>query len=711
MISVGDEVKLGERSGLVVTGIYLGEWDDGVLGSREWYWNLSDNSVVWRVPEIRECVAAQKGYRILSADYSQIEIKLMAFLSKDPNMLKALNARDASGNPTDIHCYISTMVYGERLKFTYEDMIVVIKEKAPGGKKHPRYKEFKRMRSNIKTTTFGVPYGSGAKGVAARCGITKEEAQQVIDDFFKQFPVLQKWLEDQGNRALTEYNTETPYHRKRFYDILRGMDEEGYDAERSQIRRWAGNHPIQACVSGSTRIFVEGDGYNSIVRHENQTISLWDGNRFVKATITAAGSKPLYRMKLANGLEIETSPDHKFLIATTHNKRQWHTLEELATKVSLPSRRNWRVVLTGEVPSWAYPLHIPTAIRGRAHNAKLVDLSTIANDKIALGEFLGRLASDGSCSLNKNGGSVSYLLVAEHEKYILPRLSEIASRISPIRVRTSRKRGKTKNGMDYAPVYRIELCSQSLVKQLIQIQVKARIPDFVWKDSVLLSSYIRGLYDGDGGVHPDGAALTWGCGDKHYQWAREVQEALLLFGIRSRMNVYPGEDGCIHLCIQKYDMPKFAERIGFMNPVKQAKAEAVKGTDFKGKAVYGQAIPIKSVVNTGLSVPMYDVVNSGTGQFMANGMVVHNSSADMLKEALRRIYSRIRGGILNGPRLYDARIIMVVHDEIVVMCADKDVEAVINIMKECMGEAYALIIGDVIPNEVDVSNELSWEKA
>jgi hypothetical protein len=45
------------------------------------------------------------------------------------------------------------------------------------------------------------------------------------------------------------------------------------------------------------------------------------------------------------------------------------------------------------------------------------------------------------------------------------------------------------------------------------------------------------------------------------------------------------------------------------------------------------------------------------------------------------------------------------------MCADKDVEAVINIMKECMGEAYALIIGDVIPNEVDVSNELSWEKA
>lgn len=703
--SVGDEVKLGEKEGLPIPGVYLGEWK-----GREWFWNLADDLIVWRVPEVRECIAAPPGYKVLAADYSQIEVKLMAFLSKDPGLLKALNAKDASGNSTDIHCYISTMVYGERLSFTYEDMILIIKEKADGGKKHPRYKGFKRMRSNIKTTTFGVPYGSGAKGVAARCGITEEEAQQVIDDFFKQFPVLKEWLDAQGIRATREGNTETPYHRKRFYDIPPRVDEE-FDAKIRQIRRWAGNHPIQACVSGSTRIFVEGDGYNSIVRHENQTISLWDGNRFVKATITAAGSKPLYRMKLANGLEIETSPDHKFLIATTHNKRQWHTLEELATKVSLPSRRNWRVVLTGEVPSWAYPLHIPTAIRGRAHNAKLVDLSTIANDKIALGEFLGRLASDGSCSLNKNGGSVSYLLVAEHEKYILPRLSEIASRISPIRVRTSRKRGKTKNGMDYAPVYRIELCSQSLVKQLIQIQVKARIPDFVWKDSVLLSSYIRGLYDGDGGVHPDGAALTWGCGDKHYQWAREVQEALLLFGIRSRMNVYPGEDGCIHLCIQKYDMPKFAERIGFMNPVKQAKAEAVKGTDFKGKAVYGQAIPIKSVVNTGLSVPMYDVVNSGTGQFMANGMVVHNSSADMLKDALRRIYSRIRGGVLNGPKLYDARIIMVVHDEIVMMCREDQAKAVATVMEECMAEAYDKIIGDAIPNKVDVMIEDAWEKS
>ena len=245
-INIGDEVKMGEP-GAPAVGCYLGQvLLPGESIPWELYRNLTNRTVEWRVPEIRECITAKKGYRILAADYSQIEIKLMAFLSQDPEMLRALNARDASGKPTDIHCYIATMVYGEKLGFTYDEMITVIKEKAPGGKQHPRFKEFKRMRSNIKTTTFGVPYGSGAKGVAERCGITEEEAQQVIDDFFKQFPVLQMWLKSQGMQAIRYGYTETPYHRKRFYPRIEDPDDPKNDVQVRQINRWAGNHPIQA---------------------------------------------------------------------------------------------------------------------------------------------------------------------------------------------------------------------------------------------------------------------------------------------------------------------------------------------------------------------------------------------------------------------------------------------------------------------------------
>jgi DNA polymerase-1 len=240
MAEIGKEIVLGERDGAPIPGVYLGEWQ-----SREWYWNQLDNSVMWRVPETRECIAAPSGYKILAADYSQIEVKLMAFLSNDPGLLKALNAKDASGKPTDIHCYISTEVYGKKLNFTYDEMIVIINGKAEGGKSHPRFKELKRLRANIKTVTFGVPYGAGAKRVAAMTGMKEEEAQQFIDDYFAKFPTLKTWIDAQGDMAIRYGFTQTPWGRKRFY-VIPPRTDENFDAELQQIRRWAGNHPIQA---------------------------------------------------------------------------------------------------------------------------------------------------------------------------------------------------------------------------------------------------------------------------------------------------------------------------------------------------------------------------------------------------------------------------------------------------------------------------------
>ncbi len=240
MADIGNEVTLYEANDNKIKGIYLGEWR-----GREWYWEPTLNEIYWRVPEIRECVAAPEGYKILSADYSQIEVKLMAFLSQDPTLLKALNSKDASGNPTDIHCYMATEVYGQKLNFTYDEIVLIINGKAEGGKNHPRYKELKRLRANIKTTTFGVPYGAGKQTIAKQTGLTEDEAQQLIDDYFEKFPKLKKWIEEQGDMAIRYGFTYTPYGRKRFYVIPLRSDE-NYDTLISQIRRWAGNHPIQA---------------------------------------------------------------------------------------------------------------------------------------------------------------------------------------------------------------------------------------------------------------------------------------------------------------------------------------------------------------------------------------------------------------------------------------------------------------------------------
>jgi DNA polymerase-1 len=240
MADIGKEVVLYELEDKKIKGVYLGEWQ-----GREWYWEPIKNEIYWRVPEIRECVAAPPGYVVLAADYAQIEIKLMAFLSQDPTLLKALNARDASGNPTDIHCYIATEVYGQKLNFTYDEIVLIINGKAEGGKNHPRFKELKYLRANIKTTTFGIPYGAGKQTIARQTGLTEDQAQQLIDDFFEKFPVLKKWVELQGDTAIRYGFTYTPYGRKRFY-IIPLRSDDNYDAEISQIRRWAGNQPIQS---------------------------------------------------------------------------------------------------------------------------------------------------------------------------------------------------------------------------------------------------------------------------------------------------------------------------------------------------------------------------------------------------------------------------------------------------------------------------------
>lgn len=88
---------------------------------------------------------------------------------------------------------------------------------------------------------------------------------------------------------------------------------------------------------------------------------------------------------------------------------------------------------------------------------------------------------------------------------------------------------------------------------------------------------------------------------------------------------------------------------------------------------------------------------------------IQASNADMLKIAIRKIYEKIRGGIITGEKLFDARLSLVVHDEIVMICLIKDVAAVKQIMIDSMNEAYEELVQGVW-NEVIVMVDEIWEK-
>lgn len=208
----------------------------------DYFWNVEANIWEWRIPDIREAIEAEMGHLILSADYSQIEIKIMAFMCQDESFIDAIN----SGK--DIHSVICTQIFGKAKDFTYELMNTARKDE-----KHPRFEELSSLRSKIKTVVFGVIYGAGAFNISEQTGMSEEDSQEFIDLLFSTYPKMKQWIDLQGRNAIEYGFTATIRGRKRFYYIPDSFNKE-YDKIISQIRRWAGNQPIQGASADMLKL-------------------------------------------------------------------------------------------------------------------------------------------------------------------------------------------------------------------------------------------------------------------------------------------------------------------------------------------------------------------------------------------------------------------------------------------------------------------------
>jgi DNA polymerase-1 len=149
---------------------------------------------------------------LLVADYSQIELRVMAHLSGDEAMAEAF----AAGK--DFHAATAARVFG------------VPEDQVDGA-----------MRSRVKQINYGLPYGMNAYGLASRIGITPDEAQEFIEAYFAQFPKVREFLERQVARATAEGFTETILGRRRYLPELQSSNPR----VREMGRRMALNAPIQ----------------------------------------------------------------------------------------------------------------------------------------------------------------------------------------------------------------------------------------------------------------------------------------------------------------------------------------------------------------------------------------------------------------------------------------------------------------------------------
>ncbi len=166
--------------------------------------------------DIRRAFVSRVGEEFFSADYSQIELRIMAHLSGDKHMVEAFN----SGQ--DIHAATAAKIYKK-------DISEVTKEE----------------RSKAKSANFGIIYGISAWGLAEGLGIDRKEAKALIDGYFESFPQVKQFIDSQVDKVRETGYAETMYHRRRYLpDINSGNGTVRAFAERNAV-----NAPIQGTAA------------------------------------------------------------------------------------------------------------------------------------------------------------------------------------------------------------------------------------------------------------------------------------------------------------------------------------------------------------------------------------------------------------------------------------------------------------------------------
>lgn len=163
--------------------------------------------------DFRSCFTAPESRKIITADYSGCELRILAELSRDPTFIEAFR------NNRDLHSIVATQMYNK-----------------PVSKK-----ENKELRDKAKIINFGLAYGMGPGALSITLNTTPKEAEALLKGYFKTFPKIKEYLEKSAREALERGYSQTMGGRKRYFTIPKGDDR----AERGAIERQAKNMPIQ----------------------------------------------------------------------------------------------------------------------------------------------------------------------------------------------------------------------------------------------------------------------------------------------------------------------------------------------------------------------------------------------------------------------------------------------------------------------------------
>ena len=170
--------------------------------------------------EIRKAFIPEPGCLFFSADYSQIELRVMAHLSNDPQMRAVFN------EGKDLHAATAATIYKKAIDEVTRD-----------------------ERTKSKRTNFGIIYGITVFGLAERLDITRDEAKKLIDGFFETFPQVHQYMEEAKQQAKQLGYAETLFHRRRYLPDINSAN--------ATVRNFAERNAINAPIQGSAADIIK----------------------------------------------------------------------------------------------------------------------------------------------------------------------------------------------------------------------------------------------------------------------------------------------------------------------------------------------------------------------------------------------------------------------------------------------------------------------
>ena len=166
--------------------------------------------------KIREAFVAPEGYTILAADYSQIELRIMAHLSQDIGLLKAFAARE------DIHCHTAAEIFGVSLDNVTSD-----------------------QRRSAKAINFGLIYGMSAHGLSKQLNIERGQAVNYMNTYFERYPGVKNYMNSTRDQAKIDGYVETLFGRRLYLPEINASN----GMRRQYAERTAINAPMQGTAA------------------------------------------------------------------------------------------------------------------------------------------------------------------------------------------------------------------------------------------------------------------------------------------------------------------------------------------------------------------------------------------------------------------------------------------------------------------------------